>query len=212
MSLKQHQIPYRTAIYYYYIPNFMLGRVKFSSYRTVIDACLNIVDAYRKLHNVGYSYQDLNDGNFLINPENGKVLICGNDNVAPSGMELGIIGKPRYLAPEVVIGKSKPNIQTDIFSMAVILYILFCNNHPLEGKISLENALTSDIQKQIYGSEPLFIMDPNDKRNGPDPVANKNSIMIWKCLPSYMKDIFIKAFSKISVTDICKKKKVNRNE
>ena len=183
---------------YYTITEFMLCHVRFKSYRTVIDACLKIVSAFRILHNKGYSYQDINDGNFFINPENGDVLICDNDNVAPDGTETGILGKPRYLAPEIILGKNKPNSLSDRFSMAVILYILFCNNHPLEGKISLENALTSDIQKQIYGSEPLFIMDPNDKRNGPDPVANKNSIMIWKCLPSYMKDIFIKAFSKES--------------
>ena len=30
----------------------------------------------------GYSYQDLNDGNFFINPQSGDVLICDNDNVA----------------------------------------------------------------------------------------------------------------------------------
>ena len=28
------------------------------------------------------SYQDLNDGNFFIDPQTGKVLICDNDNVA----------------------------------------------------------------------------------------------------------------------------------
>ena len=183
---------------YYNITEFMLCHVRFKSYLVVIDACLKIVSALRELHNRGYSYQDINDGNFFINPENGDLLICDNDNVAPDKVETGIIGKPRYLAPEIVLGKSKPNVFTDRFSMAILLYMLFFINHPLEGKISLENALTPELKKQIYGTEPIFIMNPNDKRNGPDPVAHKNSIMVWKCLPSYMKDIFIKAFSKES--------------
>ena len=183
---------------YYSITEYMLCSVRFKSYRTVTDACLKIVSAFRTLHCLGYSYQDINDGNFFINPENGDVLICDNDNVAPDKVETGIFGKPRYLAPEIILGKNKPNSLSDRFSMAVILYILFCLNHPLEGRRSLENTLTPKLQKQIYGTEPIFIMDPNDKRNGPDPVAHKNSIMLWKYLPKYMKDIFIKAFSKES--------------
>lgn len=179
---------------YYDITEYILCHVRFKSYRAIIDACLKIVSAFRILHNKGYSYQDLNDGNFFINPDNGDVLICDNDNVAPDKTETGILGKPRYLAPEIVLKKSMPNYYTDIFSMAILIYILFCLNHPLEGKRYLAAALTPALQERLYGSEPLFIMDPNDKSNGPDPVAHKNSIMVWKCLPDYMKNIFIEAF------------------
>ena len=119
---------------YYELTQFMLCNVRFSSYRTIIDAALKIVSAFRILHNRGYSYQDLNDGNFFINPNNGKVLICDNDNVAPDRTPTGIIGKPRYMAPEIVLGKNMPDSYSDRFSMSVILYILFCMDHPLEGK------------------------------------------------------------------------------
>lgn len=183
---------------YYDITEYMLCHVRFKSYRAIIDACLKIVSAFRILHSHGYSYQDLNDGNFFIDPIKGDVLICDNDNVAPDKVETGILGKPRYLAPEIVLGKVKPNMLTDRFSMAILLYILFCLNHPLEGKKYLADALTPALQEKLYGSEPLFIMDPNDKSNGPDPLAHKNSIMVWKCLPDYMKEIFINAFSQNS--------------
>ena len=66
---------------YYEVTEFMLCHVRFKSYRAIIDAAMKIVSAFRILHNAGYSYQDLNDGNFFINPQNGKVLICDNDNV-----------------------------------------------------------------------------------------------------------------------------------
>lgn len=182
------------------ITQFMLTKVRFSSYKAIINAALGIVSAFRILHNAGYSYQDLNDGNFFINPRNGKVLICDNDNVAPDGKETGIIGKPRYMAPEIVLEKNKPNSLSDRFSMSIILYILFCLNHPLEGKRYLVPALTPEHQKKLYGSEPLFMMDPNysssdDNPNGPHPVIHKNSIMVWQYLPDYMKDIFIRSFS-----------------
>lgn len=180
---------------YYEVTEFMLCHVRFKSYRAIIDAAMKIVSAFRILHNAGYSYQDLNDGNFFINPQNGKVLICDNDNVAPDGMETGIIGKPRYMAPEIVLRKNKPNSLSDRFSMSVILYILFCLNHPLEGKRYLVSGLTPALQEKLYGSEPLFIMDPDDKSNGPHPVVHKNSIVVWPCLPDYMQKIFLAAFS-----------------
>ena len=172
----------------------MLCQVRFKSYKAVIDAALHIVTAFRRLHNSGYAYQDLNDGNFFINPNNGDVLICDNDNVAPENTETGILGKPRYMAPEVVLKKNKPNSYSDRFSMSVILYILFCLNHPLEGKRYLVPALTPSLQEKLYGSEALFMMDPNDKSNGPHSVVHKNSIVVWPCLPEYMRAIFLDAF------------------
>ena len=184
---------------YYEVTEFMLRHVKFKSFRTVIDAALHIVSAYRILHNEGYSYLDLNDGNFFINPQNGQVLICDNDNVAPEGTDTGIIGKPRYMAPEIVLGKNKPNSLSDRFSMSVILYILFCLNHPLEGKRYLVPGLTAAHQEKLYGSEALFMMDPDDNSNGPHPVIHKNSITMWRCLPEYMRKIFISAFNQKSL-------------
>ena len=181
---------------YHEITEFMLCQVRFKSYKTIIDAALHIVTAFRCLHNSGYAYQDLNDGNFFINPNNGDVLICDNDNVAPENTETGILGKPRYMAPEVVLKKNKPNSYSDRFSMSVILYILFCLNHPLEGKRYLVPALTPSLQEKLYGSEALFMMDPDDKSNGPHPVVHKNSIVVWPCLPEYMRAIFLDAFGK----------------
>lgn len=180
---------------YYEVTEYMLCHVRFGSYRAIIDAAMCIVSAFRILHNAGYSYQDLNDGNFFINPQNGKVLICDNDNVAPDGAETGIIGKPRYMAPEIVLHRNKPNSLSDRFSMSLILYILFCLNHPLEGKRYLVSGLTPALQEKLYGSDPLFIMDPENKSNEAHPVIHRNSIMVWSCLPDYMRNIFLTAFS-----------------
>ena len=73
--------------------DFMLAKVQFSSMAANINAAIKICDAFQKLHIRGLSYQDMNDGNFFINPKNGDVLICDNDNVAPDKTNLGIIGK-----------------------------------------------------------------------------------------------------------------------
>jgi serine/threonine protein kinase len=61
---------------------FLIGKEGFASITAMTNAALHISAGFRALHNSGYSYQDLNDGNFFINPKDGKVLICDNDNVS----------------------------------------------------------------------------------------------------------------------------------
>lgn len=190
---------------YHELSEFMLARdVKFSSFKASVEACIHITNAFRLLHNKGMSYQDLNDGNFFIDPQTGKVLICDNDNVAANGKNTGIIGKPRYMAPEIVLHKSLPDTQTDRFSLAVILFIVLCNNHPLEGKKSLVPCLTPEIADRLYGSEALFIYDPNDRSNEPTQI-HKNVINIWGFMPTYIKEAFLKAFSQDAITNPAKR-------
>ena len=113
---------------------FMLAKAKFSNVNCLLKACLEICTAFQILHINGLSYQDMNDGNFFINPQTGDVLICDNDNVAPNGVNItGVQGKSRYMAPEIVDKESLPNRYTDYFSLSVILFILIFVNMPFEG-------------------------------------------------------------------------------
>ena len=80
--------------------------------------------------------------------------------------------------------------------MSIILFILFCMNHPLEGKRSLVPCLSPELQKKLYGSEPIFIMDPQNKENAPDPRVHANPLAVWPCLPDYVRELFLQSFSK----------------
>ena len=73
--------------------HYLLADVHFSGIKALINAALGLIDGFEKLHNAGFSYQDLNDGNFSIHPETGDVLICDNDNVSEYGDNSGIAGK-----------------------------------------------------------------------------------------------------------------------
>lgn len=173
---------------------FLLAKEKFSSISAVINAALNITNSFRELHNSGFSYQDLNDGNFFVNPKTGDVLICDNDNVAEYGDALGIAGKCRYMAPEVVMGKKKPDIHTDRFSLAVVLYLLLFLNHPLEGKRTLCPCLTEELEQKFYGSEPVFVWDSQNDSNRPVRGVHVNEIKFWPIYPKFVRDTFEEAF------------------
>lgn len=181
---------------FYEFSDFLLARVHFSSVLAQLDAALNIISAFSSLHRHGFSYQDLNDTNFFINPENGDVLICDNDNVAPYGCNLGVKGKPRYMAPEIVRNINRPDIFSDRFSLAVILFELFFNAHPLEGKRVIEcPCLTEELDLEFYGKHPIFMYDKNSDLNRPDPIEHKNVIKYWKLYPSSLRDCFYTSFS-----------------
>lgn len=174
---------------------FLLAKARFASIEAVVNAALCITNGFRELHNSGFSYQDLNDGNFFVNPQNGDVLICDNDNVAEYGDALGIAGKCRYMAPEVVMGKKKPDVHTDRFSLAVVLYLLLFLNHPLEGKRTMCPCLTEELERKFYGSEPVFVWDSNDDTNRPVRGVHVNEIKFWPIYPKFVRDTFEEAFS-----------------
>ena len=94
---------------------------------------------------------------------NGDVLICDNDNVAPYKENLGIQGKPRYMAPEIVTLEKKPDSFSDRFSLAVILFLLMFKSHPLMGKA--DNNKTDPVKNEmnLYCKNPVFIFDPKDE-------------------------------------------------
>jgi len=184
---------------------FLLAKEKFASVTAMCNAGLQIIEAFRELHNSGYSYQDLNDGNFFINPKNGSVFICDNDNVAEYGKNLGIAGKCKYMAPEVVLGKTPPGIHTDKFSLAVVLFMLLMNSHPLEGKRSYPPCMTEELERKIYGEQPLFIFDKDDDSNAPVPGINNNAIKRWHLYPSYVRDKFLEAFRQDALKDPSKR-------
>lgn len=173
-------------------------KASFANITARCNAAINIIEGFRALHNDGYSYQDLNNGNFFINPQNGDVLICDNDNVSERGVNFGIAGKQRYMAPEVVLGGS-PDKRSDRFSLAVILFRMLFIEHPLEGKYSTPPCMTPELEKKFYGSDPVFVLDPEDDRNAANTQLNTNTLRFWKIYPDYIRDLFIQSFGKKSV-------------
>lgn len=186
---------------YYEFGNFLLAKVSFKSFIAMLSAAMKICDGFMMLHRFGYSYQDLNDGNFFIDPQTGDVLICDNDNVMPQGEKSGIMGKARYMAPEIVAG-GIPDKYSDRFSLSVILFMLFYANHPFEGaKVVACPCMTEAFEKKFYGSEALFIYDPTDKSNLPVRGIHQNVIRRWPVFPQMLRDAFIEEFSKGKLQD-----------
>lgn len=176
---------------------FNLLNARFETLEARINAAINIVENFWKLHSKGYSYQDINNGNFFMNPKTGHVLICDNDNVCAAGYNSGIVGKTSYMAPKVVLGKKLPDKHTDRFSLAVILFMCLFISHPLEGKNVTKYGLMTPAREAIcYGKSPIFIFDETDNSNRPVVGKHNNAIKLWPFYPRYIQELFLRAFDK----------------
>jgi eukaryotic-like serine/threonine-protein kinase len=168
------------------------------SFYALVTAGFQLADSYFQLHSKGWCYKDISFGNVFFDPQNGDILICDNDNVRinKQSASSGVVGTPRFMAPEIVREETLPSTDTDLFSLAVLLFYMFFISHPLEGKKeSAIMLLDTAAEKKLYGTEPVFIFDPNNDTNRPDPSCHRNALIFWDIYPDFFKKLFTRAFT-----------------
>ena len=174
----------------------MMKRKAEPSFSCLCKAAFNLTKGYRALHNMGYCYRDISFGNVFFDPDTGDVLICDNDNVSYNSAPSGIYGTPRFMAPEIVRGEKRPSKDTDRYSLSVLLFYLFMVNHPLEGKLEASiKCMDMAARVKLYGTEPVFIFDPDNKSNRPVKGIHDNANIYWPLYPEKLRQMFTKAFT-----------------
>jgi eukaryotic-like serine/threonine-protein kinase len=178
------------------IVDLMMRRAQ-TSFRCLATAGFQLADCYFQLHVHGMCYRDISFGNVFLDPANGEVLICDNDNVTVDGQsDGGVLGTARFMAPEIVRGEALPSTKTDRFSLAVLLFYMFMFHHPLEGRREHDiHVLDMAAMKKIYGTEPLFIFDPHDHSNEPVKGYQDNALIFWPIYPQFLRELFTRAFT-----------------
>ncbi len=174
----------------------LMARRVTASFRALIDAALQLADGFLQLHSRGLCYRDISFGNLFIDPANGDVRICDNDNVGIAGTPGGVLGTPRFMAPEIVRAEALPSAETDRFSLAVMLFYLLMGGHPLEGRREAEiRCLDRPAMDRLYGLDPLYVFDPADGSNRPVPGLHDNPLVFRNIYPRILLDTFERAFT-----------------
>ncbi|MGI9009512.1 MAG: protein kinase domain-containing protein [Streptosporangiaceae bacterium] len=170
-------------------------------FRVVIAIGRHLVTAFEALHSAGLCYRDISFGNLWVDPDQAEVAIIDNDNVGLDGGEVFVWGTLRFMAPEVVRREAPPSSLTDLHSLAVFMFYLFMHGHPLEGVKTDESyswadsahRSETDLALRHFGTEPVFIFDPDDDSNPPrpgDPVS-----VWWRLYPTFFRAVFERAFT-----------------
>ena len=183
---------------YFTLNQIIYGKVKQPNLNLLTRISYLLTLALDTIHVSGLAYCDINQGNLMIDPVNGDIVICDNDNVVINNSNVSIKGVWEFMAPEVALGTSRPNAETDKYSIAVMLYFLWNWEHPMEGKKTL-NIYSWDIpsKKKFFASEPVFVFDPNDKSNDAEGVAElETSVLRWERMcPQRLKEMFRTVFT-----------------
>ena len=184
--------------------SYLSAKNKFKDKSTMIKWCIELVTSFKILHERGYSYQDLNDGSLFLNPNTGDVLICDNDNIVANNTNLGILGKVRYMAPEICRGdKDKttgkrmcPDVHSDRFSLAIILFLTLCKGNPFEGELLKNYPIVDEkCEYEMFAKNPIYIFSKDDTSNRPIRGYHTAVLNLYPMLPSYLKEAFHKTFT-----------------
>src|SRR5215470_11379641 len=179
----------------------LVSRPEQPPFRTVITVGRHLVTAFEALHSAGLCYRDISFGNLWVDADQAAVAIIDNDNVGLDSGEVFVWGTLRFMAPEVVRREAAPSSLTDLHSLAVFLFYLFMHGHPLEGVktdesyswAESEHRSETDLATRHFGTEAVFIFDPDDHSNPPrpgDPVS-----IWWRLYPSFFRAVFERAFT-----------------
>jgi len=166
------------------------------SLQNVLRACFFLADGFHQLHLKGLCYKDISLGNLFLEPASGRILICDNDNVDIDGRDPGsVLGTPGFMAPEVLLRLARPSASSDLFSLAVLIFRLLTRHDPFRGRRELAiRCLDEPARRRLYGEEPLFIFDPDDDRNRPDPEEHAAALITWPIYPPALQALFLQTF------------------
>ena len=96
---------------------------------------IDVCRALAAVHRAGLIHRDVKAQNVMREPEGRVVLMdfgTGLDR-ADSTETTGLAGTPLYLAPEVIEGGAA-TVQSDLYSVGVLLYRLATGDFPIEGR------------------------------------------------------------------------------
>ncbi|MEI6263381.1 MAG: serine/threonine protein kinase, partial [Deltaproteobacteria bacterium] len=69
-------------------------------------------------------------------------------------------------------------------------------HHPLEGKQEASiRCFDQPAMNKLYGTNPIFVFDPQNDSNRPVPGYHVNALVYWPIYPEFLRKLFVKAFT-----------------
>ncbi|MGA0601371.1 protein kinase domain-containing protein [Caulobacter sp. KR2-114] len=160
-----------------------------------------IAGAFFSLHAKGLCYQDINFGAIFVDPQRLSVLICDNDNVDVDGQPATVTGTPRFMAPEIVRGQAEPSADSDLHSLAVLLFYLLFFHHPLEDLAASQRRMFAQSdEREVFGDRPAFVFGPDASQAALEAHGLGPQWRLWQVLPTGLRRLFERTFTAGLVT------------
>lgn len=145
---------------------------------------------FAKLHKKNLAYCDLSGNNILVNENTDINSVCmiDIDNIyIPGADEVNVLGTSRYMAPEILTKQLDPDIFTDSYSLAVILFELLKAEHPYIGDF-IEDGTPEQMTEAYKGLYP-YVEDPSTDLNRSSQMLPSDVVFTTQ-----LKELFQKTF------------------
>jgi serine/threonine protein kinase len=130
-----------------------------------------IAKAFNALHEDNLSYCDISGNNILVKYSNNTISVrmIDIDNIYIAGRGTSaVLGTPRYIAPEVISRVRNPDVFSDNYSLAVILFELLRIGHPYVSE-EVEDGTPEDEEAAFAGEKDY--VSANEKNMLPEEAA-----------------------------------------
>jgi len=160
---------------------------------------IKLARTVNRLHFNGLCHSDLSTNNVMVDAVRGDATLIDCDGLVETGSKVllpTVLGTPDYMAPELVKGMRprpgqvapQPTLQTDLHSLAVLIYQGLLFRHPLRGGAFYSTDPDED-ERLLLGEKALFIEHPTDRTNRP-----KTAFLSSAILGAEMQNLFARAF------------------
>lgn len=160
---------------------------------------ISLARAIRRMHTAGLAHSDLSNNNVLIDPKTGSCVVIDIDSLVVPGLyPPEVVGTRGYIAPEILETtvypygdprRAMPCIETDLHSMAVLIYEYLLTRHPLAGPKHIPDISAEEEDFLLMGPQALFIENPDDRSNRPG-----NLDVTIHDLGPHIENLFLQAF------------------
>ena len=140
------------------------------------------------LHRNNVAYCDVSGNNILVaeNPQKASVCMIDIDNLYTPGYELAtVLGTPRYMAPEIGKGQLQPDILSDDYSLAVIIFELLKCGHPYIGDFVEQSS--PEVEEMAFLGKMPYIEDPDNDENRSSSVLPNDAVFNEKLTKMFLK-------------------------
>jgi len=103
----------------------------------------NLVRVVEEIHTCGIAHKDLKPENIFVDPSSFRVCVIdfGLSSIIDGRGDKRYCGSPLYMAPEMLQKEPYDPIQSDIWSIGVILYEMLLGNNPWAQAENLEDLI-----------------------------------------------------------------------
>lgn len=157
-----------------------------------------IAKAFEDLERNNLSYCDISGNNILVKVgKTASVKMIDVDNIYVAGKgAAAVLGTPRYIAPEVIGRQKNPDVLSDNYSLAVILFELLRVGHPYISDDVLDGS--PEDEEQALAGKADYVTDENSTNMLPADIVftGKLEELFRKCFVDGKKNRMLRPSAK----------------